>query len=175
MNKQNFILLFLIISVFLLTACQIGDFKKVVTADEKQNKVASIQHITQSKDGITLKIEKKQAKISVNELTITILNESKFALVPGERFAIEKNIDGVWYSVPVQLKVPQTGGSFIRPEEAFAQTVSLDPYLENDLPPGKYRLVKFFGELMEPKSDHNRKKLILAVPFKVVNKGLSIE
>ncbi|MEM1505474.1 hypothetical protein RG959_18895 [Domibacillus sp. 8LH] len=175
MNKQHFILLFLIINVCLLTACQISDFKKVVTADVKQDKIAPIQHITQSKDDVTLKIEKKQDKISVNELTITILNESKFALVPGERFAIEKNMDGVWYSVPIQLKAPQTGGSFIRPEEAFAQTVSLDPYLENDLPPGKYRLVKFFGELMEPKADNKRKKLVLAVPFKVVNNGLSIE
>lgn len=175
MNKQNFILLFLIINVCLLTACQISDFKKVVTADEKQDKVAPIQHITQSKDNVTLKVEKKQDEISLNELTITILNESKFALVPGERFAIEKNIDGVWYSVPIQLKALQKGDFFIRPEEAFAQTVSLDPYLENDLPPGKYRLVKFFGELMEPNSGNHRKKLILAVPFKVVRKSLFVE
>jgi predicted SnoaL-like aldol condensation-catalyzing enzyme len=52
----------------------------------------------------------------------------------------------------------ESGSYSLRPHKSSAQTFSLDPYLETDLPPGKYRLVKFFGELFDSKPDAEKIK-----------------
>lgn len=168
MNRPIILFLFLLLTVFFLTACQLNEGNTTATADEKRTEKAPIQRILQSQSGVILKIEKKRYKTSEKEIMFTILNESEFELTHGEPFAIEKNINGVWYSVPFKTNAFETGSTSLRPYESFAQTVSLDPYLENDLPPGKYRLVKFFGDLLNSKSGTKKSKLILAVPFTVV-------
>ncbi|OAH58603.1 hypothetical protein AWH48_16490 [Domibacillus aminovorans] len=169
MNKHIMLFHFFLITVFLLAACQFNEGKTTATADEKWTKKAPIQHIAQSQNGVLLNMKKKRYMMSEKEIKITILNESKFELTHGEPFAIEKNINGIWYSVPFKTNAFETGSFSLHPSESFVQNVYLDPYLENDLPPGKYRLVKFFGELLDSKSGTKKNKLILAVPFKVVN------
>lgn len=172
MHKHSLVLLFLSIQIFFLASCQPSEPDTKATAESQK---APIQDLTPEKNGVVLKIEKKQHKVSSNELVVTILNGSSFSLTHGEHWVIEKNINGVWYSVPLKLKALEAGSSLLHPDESIAQTVSLDPYLENDLPPGKYRLVKYFGELMDTKPRRQKNKFILAVPFKVIQSGLFIQ
>lgn len=172
MHKHSLFLLFLSIQIFFLVSCQANQPDTKATAESQR---APIQDLTPEKNGVLLKIEKKQHKVSSNELVVTILNGSSFPLTHGKHWAIEKNINGVWYLVPLKIKALEAGNTLLHPDESLAQTVSLDPYLENDLPPGKYRLVKYFGELMDTKPSRQKNKFILAVPFKVIQSGLFIQ
>lgn len=103
----------------------------------------------------------KLQRTSENEITVMIKNESDFELTYGGPFALEKNLNGTWYSLPFKMNVFGSRSYSLRPHESSAQTVSLDPYLENDLPPGKYRLVKFFGELFDSKQASEKIKSYL--------------
>jgi hypothetical protein len=117
MNKQIMFFLFLLTSIFLLAACQLNEGKMTVTADEKWTEKAPIQNMTNSKNGIMLNVEKELYRTSENEITVTILNESDFELTHGEPFALEKNINGTWYSVPFKINVFKTGSYSLRPHE----------------------------------------------------------
>ncbi|WP_050181024.1 immunoglobulin-like domain-containing protein [Domibacillus robiginosus] len=170
MNKRRFNLLFLFVYLCSLTACQINE--QEVTADFER---APFQNLASKKDGVLFTIKNQQGKLPKNDITVTVVNQSSLSFTYGEHFAIEKYMDGVWYSIPLQIKALEAGNSLLLPDESIVQTVSLDPYLENDLPPGKYRLVKFFGELMDSRQNRKKNKLILAVPFKVTNNRLFIQ
>lgn len=150
MHKHYFVLIYLSVHLCYLAACQIKDSKTAATAE--------FQHLVSARNGVALIVDQKQAESPANEMVITIVNESGNPLTHSEHFVLEKYVSGIWYSIlPLQVKALKTENSLVRPAESAAQAVSLNPYLENDLPPEKYRLVKFFGEWMDSKPNGQKK------------------
>ncbi|OZI10267.1 hypothetical protein CEW92_17945 [Bacillaceae bacterium SAS-127] len=152
------------ILLLFFTGCKAGDS---YLKDE-----APIQKRSSSNSGIKLSTEKEVYKTSDNEITVNIQNESDTEFNYDKYFAIEKKVNGVWYSVPFKDEAFEDIGIVLRPKTSTSQTFSLDR-LKNSLSSGTYRLVKNFYSpedyyLTLEKEGEIPNGTTLAAPFEIV-------
>ena len=150
MRKYSFFIVGLLLVILLLSGCQSKAEQSVERVKAPQQEVAS------SHDGLSMQTEKQQYKTTDSKITLLIKNESMEDVFFGAAFSVEKNIDGVWYTVPFKEDIAFIEIAYILPPgKEMTETKSME-LLQEKLEPGTYRLLQGFGQLT------------LAAPFEVV-------
>ncbi|HZG71586.1 MAG TPA: immunoglobulin-like domain-containing protein [Chondromyces sp.] len=167
MRKFSIFLCFLLCLSLLLMACESSEPQSAEKNEEPTEGLieAAEQEITSSQNGIVIKTEKEEYKVTDNVINVHIENESNAEFVYGEYFSIQKNINGVWHDVSFDDEPFQDVGILLRSNESNVQGLNLER-LESSLSPGKYRVVKRFNKTSD--NPTNTKGTVLAAPFKVI-------
>ncbi|WP_100402606.1 immunoglobulin-like domain-containing protein [Bacillus sp. FJAT-42315] len=152
MNRRKSLFLLILMLSFLLAACQ--------SLDEKLTEKAETQKLTHSQNGISIRIDKEQYPVSVDELVVTIKNSTdKDINIPSEA-SIEKNINDVWYQIPKkENKREEAAQKVLLAQKTTKETFSLD-HLEEKLDSGHYRIILPFYK--------DNKLFYLTEPFELV-------
>lgn len=126
---------FFFVIIFLL-ACGTG---KLDT--ESENGSLSTEEKT-NEYTVSMKTEKKSYPLKSEDVEVIIEYEGQEYLTFGLAYAIEKQIDGKWYSIPNDLAFIEIA-IILKPSESYQQTISLND-LSYSFPVGTYRVVKEF-------------------------------
>lgn len=108
---------FLILSLLSLAGCQ--------TDDSHIKEEAPIQERPHSNSGIHLSTEKEIYTASDDEIAVNIENESPMEFSYSDYFAIEKKMNGKWYSVPFKEETFKGIGTLLQPKTSLSQPLSL--------------------------------------------------
>lgn len=167
---RNFLcILILLISSFLFTACQSAEEKK-----EKENITHNIkwekavpQEFPNSKNEITLKIDKKQYLTTEKKLTVTIHNNSDIVYFYEGGASIQKKIENIWYTIP------WTTPGFeelllLNAHASTKESILLDKPI-SPLSPGKYRLIKNLIGIIQKKNLSPLKQYLKSRSKKTIN------
>lgn len=114
--------------------------------------------------GVTMEV--KPGTASATGFTLVYDNKSAKRFIYGESFALEKNVKGKWYQVPVVVKgdhgFPDIGLT-LAPGETREWNVDWK-WLYGTLKPGEYRIVK---DILDLRGTGDYDKYFLAAEFKV--------
>lgn len=118
---------------------------KVIEESAEMLVKAKEQKRLSSNNGISIKTEKEQYKTTDNEITVHFQNEAQNEVLYGERFYLERNINGTWYSYPFKEDVAFIDiGYTLQPNEKKSKIYSLSS-LKEKIVPGEYRVIQSFG------------------------------
>ncbi|MFL0366238.1 immunoglobulin-like domain-containing protein [Pseudobacillus sp. 179-B 2D1 NHS] len=174
--RRIYMLFLCFMVIFSLLGCQSSEQKSTESkdkADEKLTQEAPVQKFSDSKNGLKLALEKKTYTKLDNEVTVTIniQNNSDIPFVYGKANELEKNIDGTWYLIPFKSGM----GGFedvllsVKPHTVVQEEILLNRS-DNELSPGKYRIVKSFNETPINNNGvrNEHEEFFLAAPFEVI-------
>lgn len=157
MNKHAILVFFFLIFSFVLSACQ----QKPEWAESKNQ-----EDIPSSSDGITIQLEKEQYATKDIEIKFTLRNESETTFLYGTYFSLEKNINGVWYEVPLKEGMAFSDiGYYLLPDQTESDTIYLNLFGEK-LSPGRYRFIKDFND--EEKEYKPENEILVAALFEFI-------
>jgi hypothetical protein len=163
--KRKLIPIFVLSAMSLFfTACQPNEDKEKNPIHTIMKDKAEHQDLPNSKNGITMKMEKEQYLTTDKELSATFQNNSDIVFSYGRHFSIEKKVDNTWYSIPFTTDLFGDIGLQLNPHEITQEKISLIR-LKDALSPGEYRLLKSFNEFNNELSEENQ--VTLATIFKV--------
>lgn len=157
MNKHTMLTSLSIILFFVLTACQ---------KDPDWTKSKNQEDIPSFVEGITIKFEKEKYKTNVTEAKLVLHNDCEKTFLYGERYLLEKNVNGTWYEVPLQEGMAFTDiGYYLDPHQTKFEMISLNIF-EEKLSPGHYRITKDFSDTKKEYSPENQK--LIAASFELI-------
>lgn len=129
------------------TGCQSDDNQPDKGSNSHFTQEASTQEIPISKDGFSLEIEKAQYPASTENITLTFQNDSNKEYETGIHVFLEKNVNDMWYKVPLKDDTVTLPSALHRPGTSSKFTFETKD-LKYKLTPGEYRAT--FGGLAAP-------------------------
>lgn len=156
--QKNGLIFSLVFLLTILFGCQ-QNVKEITSTK------AEIQEVPNSKEEITISVEKKELPVSVDQIEVIFKNDNDldftYSLLP----SIEKNVEGTWYVLPYQqdiaIKAIEPGiGSQTKKTESFSLEL-----LNKELSPGKYRIVHTF---YSKETGDKKENVTVAAQFELV-------
>lgn len=160
MKKHLFIFVSMVISSFLLIGCSNSSNSILSTVKESTPTETTVKETVLNKstdetdwkpttyktinnfNGVTMSVQKET--LSANGLTVMFQNQSDKTCMYGDKFVLEKKINGLWYQVPVTID-GNYGFNDIGYQVASGQEKQWKvhwKWLYGSLNTGEYRIVK---------------------------------
>lgn len=110
------------------------------SSEQNLSEEAFVQEMPSEKNGFQLSVEQSEYTTSTETITAIATNKSNAKVESNQKVFIEKNVDGVWYQFPYSEPHFEEMMRFLPPGESHTLDIQVSE-LENELTPGKYRVV----------------------------------
>ncbi|MTD31392.1 immunoglobulin-like domain-containing protein [Planomicrobium sp. YIM 101495] len=151
--KSRAVLAFFVVALSILgTACH-------------TNEEAGRQEIPSEQDGLFAATEQERYETADEGVAILIENETDLDFEGDPAYSIEREIDGVWYTVDMRRDFPAMG-FFVGAQSITTEFYPLE-VVEEELTPGNYRIVLSF--IQQTDEGLVGEEIYLAATFEIVD------